>query len=46
MELNLLQVNFYISRLSREAVRMLIDHLRPLLPEPKRRHAVPVELQV
>ncbi|XP_011866534.1 PREDICTED: uncharacterized protein LOC105561292 [Vollenhovia emeryi] len=34
------------SRLSREAVWMLIEELRPLLPVPKRRHAVPVELQV
>ncbi|KYN19410.1 Putative nuclease HARBI1, partial [Trachymyrmex cornetzi] len=33
-------------RLSIEAVRVLIEDIRPLLPNPRRRHAVPVELQV
>ncbi|XP_024867337.1 putative nuclease HARBI1 [Temnothorax curvispinosus] len=33
-------------RLSREAVRVLIEDVRPLLPFTKRRHAVPIELQV
>lgn len=33
-------------RLSKEAVRVLIEDLRPLLPNVRRRHAVPVELQV
>ncbi|XP_024882511.1 putative nuclease HARBI1 isoform X3 [Temnothorax curvispinosus] len=33
-------------RLSREAVQILIDDLRPLLPAPRRRHATPVQLQV
>ncbi|RLU16480.1 hypothetical protein DMN91_010548 [Ooceraea biroi] len=35
-----------IYRLSREAVRTLIEDLRPLLLPNTRRHAVPVELQV
>lgn len=32
-------------RLSKEAVFMLIENLRPLLPIARRRHAVSVELQ-
>lgn len=41
-------LNFFIifQRLSREAVRVLIEDIRPLLPNPRRRHAVPIELQV
>lgn len=41
-------LNFFIifQRLSREAVRVLIEDIRPLLPNPRRRHAVSIELQV
>jgi len=41
-------INFFIifQRLSRVAVRALIEEVRPLLPNIKRRHAVPIELQV